>query len=537
MNTGIIIQVQMEVDGNKRDDILFDLINSTAIIEYTVMQALKCRVDKVIILSSNGNVECRDLKTIRENNIPVYIKNEASYVKTYREIMDKENLDCMIRVIGPNILLVPEYVDKGVISHIENNADYTYYDSYPTGVVPTEIIGRNALFSKETYENEDGRRRYTTANIKESKNLKINRIRITDKEYFVRYSNVDFSYKKVNLEGFKKIIEQSNNLGHIVENLDLISVPTNVSFCLTNICNINCIMCPNCGDQSEYKEYKEKNGIMSFESFKNVLDKFEDSNIEVQLTGGEILLHKDIKKIIDYCNKKEYKIGILTNGLLLNSDIAEFLIDNVDTMLISIDGSNSDIYNFIRKNGDFNVLTSNLKTFMEIYNNNVNPRLKSIWVNFTYMQQNYEDIPNMLEYIKKIGLNQIQFAPYISFKYINNDKLRNGLLVKDQEKLNSIFERTRLLGKELDLDIDIDVFNEGDLCHQENWNKCYAHSTYYINWDGYIVPCACIPNPSFYNFGNLLEEDIRIITHRWKKFRWNIYNNKPNDICKKYCSI
>lgn len=84
---------------------------------------------------------------------------------------------------------------------------------------------------------------------------------------------------------------------------------------LTNNCNANCEFC--CMYSSE-----KKSTYISFEKFKEIIDNTDDE-IELQLEGGEPLLHEDFYLFLEYANhvKKVKKIIILTNGFLLDKHL------------------------------------------------------------------------------------------------------------------------------------------------------------------------------------------------------------------------
>lgn len=83
---------------------------------------------------------------------------------------------------------------------------------------------------------------------------------------------------------------------------------------ITNKCNTNCPFC--CMYSST-----EKNTFMSFDVFKKIIDEnILDDGFELQLEGGEPLLHPNLYLFIEYAisTNKCNKIIILTNGLASN---------------------------------------------------------------------------------------------------------------------------------------------------------------------------------------------------------------------------
>lgn len=86
---------------------------------------------------------------------------------------------------------------------------------------------------------------------------------------------------------------------------------------LTNKCNT---ACPFCCMYSG----PEKNTFLKFERYKEIIDEHSNEDgFELQLEGGEPLLHKDLYLFMEYAISTGYcnKIIILTNGILLENHI------------------------------------------------------------------------------------------------------------------------------------------------------------------------------------------------------------------------
>lgn len=84
---------------------------------------------------------------------------------------------------------------------------------------------------------------------------------------------------------------------------------------ITNNCNANCEFCCMWSDSS-------KHTFMDFDTFKGIVDS-KDLPFELQLEGGEPLLHKDMYLFMDYARStgRCTKIIILTNGILLGEHL------------------------------------------------------------------------------------------------------------------------------------------------------------------------------------------------------------------------
>ena len=102
-------------------------------------------------------------------------------------------------------------------------------------------------------------------------------------------------------------------------------------------CNAYCEFCGSrCGDASCCDELS-KNEICRV--FEIIADKYDASQIMINVTGGEPLMRNDIAEIMQYANSLGYTWGLVTNGMLLTADIIKSLKQaGMKTVSISIDG-------------------------------------------------------------------------------------------------------------------------------------------------------------------------------------------------------
>jgi len=123
---------------------------------------------------------------------------------------------------------------------------------------------------------------------------------------------------------------------------------------ITNFCNLRCRHC--------YQENFTPEKDLSFEElkkiFRNIEDflKIENKKLVIDLTGGEIFLHKGWKKLIEmvYFSDFVLKAGIITNGFFFNNETIEFLKNFPEIEIkISSEGFDKETYEFYRGKGNF----------------------------------------------------------------------------------------------------------------------------------------------------------------------------------------
>lgn len=155
----------------------------------------------------------------------------------------------------------------------------------------------------------------------------------------LKQNDMLFSYKNGNPKQFVKNIQESTG----VNSQDLMTsishdfpMLTGLQFELTSRCNERCIHC--------YIPNNKKNAGkgMPTEKVLDLIDEYSEmGGINVNLSGGEVFLHKDIIKIMQYCREKDLQVNILSNLIALKEEqiplIKEANIAMLQTSLYSMD--------------------------------------------------------------------------------------------------------------------------------------------------------------------------------------------------------
>ena len=110
-------------------------------------------------------------------------------------------------------------------------------------------------------------------------------------------------------------------------------------------CNLACRYC-----FAEEGEYHGRRAMMSFEVGKKALDFLiansgSRRNLEVDFFGGEPLMNwQVVKDLVAYGRQQEklhdkhFRFTVTTNGVLLNDEIQEFINQEMDNVVLSLDG-------------------------------------------------------------------------------------------------------------------------------------------------------------------------------------------------------
>lgn len=155
--------------------------------------------------------------------------------------------------------------------------------------------------------------------------------------------DLNFSYSMENpktlIDDFTQVTEvpiKESTQDHMLDATQRKPRMNGLQFELTSRCNERCIHCyiPN-GKKNAGKD-------MPLEKVFSLIDEFaEMGGLHVTLSGGEVFLHKDIIKIMQYCREKDMQISILSNLIALKDVQVPFIkaanVSIIQTSLYSMD--------------------------------------------------------------------------------------------------------------------------------------------------------------------------------------------------------
>ena len=122
--------------------------------------------------------------------------------------------------------------------------------------------------------------------------------------------------------------------------------PKRYCYVLTNLCNLACNFC--------FQDRKKQNGAMTGDDWIKLTNELPDGS-RVTLTGGEPVVFKDFKRVFDHVAKK-FECNMITNGILLNEELIDFLLTYKKFKVLSISIDNKKIQlgkmlTLVKKNG------------------------------------------------------------------------------------------------------------------------------------------------------------------------------------------
>ncbi len=130
---------------------------------------------------------------------------------------------------------------------------------------------------------------------------------------------------------------------------------------LTNKCNLSCNFCSRQFMQREQ-------GFMDKETFSLIINDISDKKTPIRfIRWGEPFLHPDIIHYARAIVEKGIPLHITTNGLLLNKEICEQLVEiGVDSIIFSMQGLTKTDYEKERNNNKYFELLENIRLLRKI---------------------------------------------------------------------------------------------------------------------------------------------------------------------------
>ena len=205
---------------------------------------------------------------------------------------------------------------------------------------------------------------------------------------------------------------------------------------ITSACNLKCIMCYN-------NDVSFKTGIMDFDTYKKIIDESSKYKLDsIKLSWrGEPLLNKNIVDMIKYAKDKGVlEVSFNTNGLLLNDELSEQLIDSgLDMILFSVDGATKETYEKIRLGGNYDNMVANIERFLEIRKSK-GKKLPYVRMQFTKMQENEHEIDLFFKKWDAL-VDKIIITPSFPLQLDSETKSKMNFYVKERKPCSQLWRR------------------------------------------------------------------------------------------------
>ena len=262
-------------------------------------------------------------------------------------------------------------------------------------------------------------------------------------------------------------------------NLFGIDAPINVMISVTNKCCSRCKYCEI--------PYRKQNELTTEEIFHLIDEVTELGAQRISLWGGEPLMRKDIRQIIDYAKKKGLHVNLDTNGYLVPVKINE--IKNLDILVFSVDGP-KEVHDKNRERGSYDRVIKGIEVAKKA-------GLK-VWTITTLTRFSDENsINHVLSLAKKYNSlttfqilhHNVSLAGDKQSMYAVNEKYRDLIkkLISEKRKGAPIVTSLKFL-KYL---LEWRDYSKNSSPKRARFTRCFAGKLFCnIDADGTVVPCV-----------------------------------------------
>lgn len=289
-----------------------------------------------------------------------------------------------------------------------------------------------------------------------------------------------------------------------------------VSYEITNLCNLKCKHC--CNDSS-----LSANKGLSKEEIFNLVDDLKEINVaSIYLTGGEPTVVPYFNEVVEYINSRGIGLVMATNGLDISNNITSIKknISHQAGVFVSLDGIGATHDEFRGVKGAFDKTVNSIKSLVD---NKIPTRISTVvW------KKNITQLEEIVRLAKFLGVYQINFSMLFSTGRTakNNIEIENSQYKQVVEKIHSLIKKYSndkfIVSTRRDHIIDSESdycrggekilhINSGGKIFPCSWvEKCSLGVDYGVQWKkGNIKKCAS----EIKKFQNLIRERVSLLGH------------------------
>ncbi len=329
-------------------------------------------------------------------------------------------------------------------------------------------------------------------------------------------------------------VKRGDNFEHVIKALCLH---------IAHDCNIRCKYC-----FASQGNFKGENLLMDFDTGAKALDfLIENSgnrrNLEVDFFGGEPLMNfQVVKDLVEYGKNKakewnkNMRFTITTNGTLLNEENMNYINENMENIVLSIDGNketNDRMRYTVNNKGTYDLILPKIKRMVEKRGD------KPYYVRGTFTKFN-KDFSKDVIHLAEQGFRNISVEPVVA-----PSKEDYALGYEDLEEINAqydILEQAYFNKKGTKEEFDFFHFKmnlQKNPCQEKRALGCGAGVEYVsVTPEGEVYPCHQFAGNPDFKMGSIWDQE-ELDTEIKKNFKNASVDNKES--CRKcwakyYCS-
>lgn len=288
--------------------------------------------------------------------------------------------------------------------------------------------------------------------------------------------------------------------------------PRQLELEITTECSKKCIHC----EHTWWKGASQTRKHMPTDDVLRILRQFPNLRWVSLVGEGSSFEHPDILKLIKYVKNREIMCYMVDHLSDWNDDIIDTVVKNdMDGILLSIDGASKKTYESLKVGCDFDNVRSNIQKLIAAKKKYKSP-LPEILFSYIAMQRNVNEIPDFVDFVASLGSrkdfgagSRVGIVRLFAFKQIMHLQL--------DDIPTEIVAETGRRARKHNMFVNFTGTNVRDDLPEPSC--CLAWMEPYIFMDGYISQCCAVfisNNRDFirkYALGNVLEKNFKKCWH------------------------
>lgn len=182
-------------------------------------------------------------------------------------------------------------------------------------------------------------------------------------------------------------------------------IPQTLELFISDRCNHSCIGC-----HSKILHNSNKN-FLDFKIIKRLLKEISELGVRgLEISGGgEPLLHPNILQIVKSAKQNKMKVGIFTNGVLLNDKLINEFLNDLLFVRVAFNATDRDLYKKIHGKDDLDRVIKNIKLL--VAQRKINKFPITIGLKMLISKFNYSEVVSVAKMAKLLEVDYIQFKP------------------------------------------------------------------------------------------------------------------------------
>jgi MoaA/NifB/PqqE/SkfB family radical SAM enzyme len=217
--------------------------------------------------------------------------------------------------------------------------------------------------------------------------------------------------------------------------------PIRMSLVSTGQCNLKCVMCHTHSPQltDKYAFSQEKVGSLTFDLFKQTVDRYDTPLTVDIIGGGEPLLNPDLFKIAEYCAVEKHMIPkTFSNGVVLDKFIDKLLNSHLAGITVSLNSHDAAEYHRLTDQGEatFDKIKRNIQKLVAA--RNARRSKFQVKLSFILDRENAVHVSEMLDLARELEADKVFLCNFLHTPFANGHSDDRSIFVDHQDIIAGI---------------------------------------------------------------------------------------------------